>query len=605
MAAIPFVFNAIAASGIGPESGAKAYTYVKDTATPLAVYTDTGLTTPASNPVVANSLGYMVFYINSTLNYTITIKTANDATTLLQVTYTASGSVIAVTGGTVPNYNSLVSAIDAQLNFQPIDDDLTAYAGLTGTGFVKRTGSGTASTVSETGTGVVVLATSPTLSDPIISGTTPRLDIVETDAGTNEKRTTLVSDAGVFSLQTRTDADAFGENFVRVIRSGTDVTELEINAPVEINPDANTLERGLTINQTGPTSGSTAGPFYFNSVEATVRSTLTGTGGPGGGSSATWVGFQVSVNAGGANFGGVSVMGASTGVVQTVSDTSTADKNGFSSGVYIDATTLGNAYGGSTGATATASSNFPQMHGHESDTFIYTGAVVPVRDGYNAWSGGTARASVIDAAYAVSMSGAGGAAAWGDAFVLSNANGVTPFPLHTTASIVRSATSGTITNGLKLDNVTFTGDLLHFPNFRVTAAGVVTGGTYNGATIDENAWTTYTPTLTSGGGTITTSTAAGRYRRLFGRTMQVAVRATLTTIGTATGALTFTLPVNASTTIPAGILTGREVATTGKGVAGTIQTSTTINCLFADSASVFTGGNGTIVDALITYETAS
>ena len=100
MAAIPFVFNAIAASGIGPESGAKAYTYVKDTATPLAVYTDTGLTTPASNPVVANSLGYMVFYINSALNYTITIKTANDATTLLQVTYTASGSVIAVTGGT-------------------------------------------------------------------------------------------------------------------------------------------------------------------------------------------------------------------------------------------------------------------------------------------------------------------------------------------------------------------------------------------------------------------------------------------------------------------------------------------------------------------------
>jgi hypothetical protein len=375
MAAIPFVLNAIAASGTGPESGAKAYTYVKDTATPLAVYSDVALTTPTTNPVIANALGYMIFYLNSTLNYTITIKTANDATTLLTVTYTASGSVIAVTGGTVPNYNSLVTSIlalgdPASLGFQPLDADLTAVAGLSSTGFVKRTGAGTASVVSETGTGVVVLATGPTLSDPIISGTTPRLDIVETDAGTNEKRTTLVSDAGVFSMQTRSDADAFGENFVRVIRSGTDVTELEINAPVEINPDANTLERGLTINQTGPTSGSTAGPFYFNSVEATVRSTLTGTGNPGGGSSATWVGFQVSVNAGGANFGGVSVMGASTGVVQTVSDTSTADKNGFSSGVYIDATTLGNAYGGSTGATATASANFPQMHGHESDTFI-------------------------------------------------------------------------------------------------------------------------------------------------------------------------------------------------------------------------------------------
>jgi hypothetical protein len=444
-----------------------------------------------------------------------------------------------------------------------------------------------------------------TLFDPVISGTTPRLDFYETDAGTDEKRTTLVMDAGSFNLQTRTDADAFGENFVRVLRTGTDVTQIQLNAPVQVSTDPNTLERALYLNSSGPTSGSSAGPHYFNQIEATVRSTLTGSGEPGDPGSATWAGLQISVDAGGANFGGVSVMGASFGVTQSISDTSTADKNGFSSGVVISATTLGNAYGGSTGATATASANFPQMHGHESDTFIYTGAVVPVRDGYNAWSGGTARASVIDAAYAVSMSGAGGAAAWGDAFVLSNANGVTPFPLHTSASIVRSATTGTITNGLKLDNVTFTGDLLHFPNFRVTAAGVVTGSTYNGATIDENAWTTYTPTLTSGGGTITTSTGAGRYRRLFGRTMQVAVRATLTTIGTATGALIITLPVNASTTIPAGILTGREVATTGNGVAGTIQSSTTVNCLFVDSVSVFTGGNGTIVDAMITYEAAS
>jgi hypothetical protein len=441
------------------------------------------------------------------------------------------------------------------------------------------------------------------LSNPIISGTEPRLDFYETDAGLDEKRTTLVMDAGSFNLQTRTDANAFGENFIRVLRSGTDVTQIQLNAPVQVSTDPNTLERALYLNSSGPTSGTAVGPFYFNQIEAVVRSALTGTGQPGDPGSATWAGLQISVDAGGANFGGVSVMGASFGVTQSLDDTSTADKNGFSSGVVIDATTLGNAYGGSTGATATAKANFPQMHGHESDTFVYPGAVLPVRDGYNAWSGGTARASVIDAAYAVSMSGASGAAAWGDAFVLSDANGITPFPLHTTASIMRSATSGTITNGLKFDNVTFTGDLLHFPNFRVTAAGLI-----NGATINETAWTSYTPTITPGSGTITTYTAVGKYRRLFGRTICVKIRVTLTDIETGTdaaGALIFTLPVNATNAAPFEVVTGREVATTGKGLLGTLQSATTGNVVGYDASSPFSGGNGSIVDISLTYEAAS
>ena len=520
------------------------------------------------------------------------------------------------------------------------------------------------------------------LSNPTISGTEPRLDFYETDGDVDEKRTTLIMDGGTFNLQTRTDLDAFGENFIRVFRTGTDVTLIQINAPtelvtpsvtggqkttgmvraeggdafpassagpgievfydtvasqavlqgwnrtssafvpveirgstltiepaivdtVDIAPTANTYDRALNLVQTGPTSGSTAGPKAMNNIDIVVRSTLTGTGLPGDPTSATVQGFNVSMNAGGANFSAISAMAGSFGLVQTVADTSTGDKNGLSSGVSIAASTLGYAYGGSAGATVTATGSVPGLFGHEVNMFIYTGGTCPIRIGYHSMSWGEERASAVDAAFGVAMPGGGLGTTWGNAFVLSDGNGATPFPLHSTASVVKSFVAGTITNGIKLDNITFTGDLLHFPNFRVTAAGVVTGGTYNGATINENAWTTFTPTLSAGSGSITTSSASGRYRRLFGRTIVANMRATLTTVGTASSSLIFTLPVNADATTPVAVLHGREVATNGGGVCGTIQSATTVNCFFVTGTTVFAAGNGTIVDVSIIYEAAS
>ncbi len=111
LVAIPFVISMIGVDGLTPESGAKASTWIKSTATPQSVYTDSGLTVPATNPVIANSLGVFSFYLDSTLNYTIQIKTADSANILLQVDYTASGSVFAVTSATVPNYNALQAAL--------------------------------------------------------------------------------------------------------------------------------------------------------------------------------------------------------------------------------------------------------------------------------------------------------------------------------------------------------------------------------------------------------------------------------------------------------------------------------------------------------------
>ena len=62
------------------------------------------------------------------------------------------------------------------------------------------------------------------------------------------------------------------------------------------------------------------------------------------------------------------------------------------------------------------------------------------------------------------------------------------------------------------------------------------------AGVANTAWTTYTPTVTSGGGTITTKTATGTYFQI-GKIVFLEFTVTITTVGTATGDLIVTVPV--------------------------------------------------------------
>lgn len=84
MAFKPFLLTITDANG-NAASGAKAYTYTKDTTTPLAVYTDSGLGTPTANPYVANAGGQFEFYLDNSLSYTILIKDSAGAITLFEV----------------------------------------------------------------------------------------------------------------------------------------------------------------------------------------------------------------------------------------------------------------------------------------------------------------------------------------------------------------------------------------------------------------------------------------------------------------------------------------------------------------------------------------
>lgn len=77
------------------ESGGLLYSYVRSTTTPQAVYTDSGLTTPATNPVIASALGAITVYFNDALSYSITCKTSDAATTLFQ--FDIVGGVVSLT----------------------------------------------------------------------------------------------------------------------------------------------------------------------------------------------------------------------------------------------------------------------------------------------------------------------------------------------------------------------------------------------------------------------------------------------------------------------------------------------------------------------------
>ncbi len=120
MAAAVFVHNAISTSGLAAEAGAKCYCYVKNTSTPQSVFTDVTLTTPATNPVLADADGRFKFYFDDTKNFSFRVRTANDATTLLEADYTAAGRIFDVTYATLGNWQGLQEAL-AQL-----DDNLLA-----------------------------------------------------------------------------------------------------------------------------------------------------------------------------------------------------------------------------------------------------------------------------------------------------------------------------------------------------------------------------------------------------------------------------------------------------------------------------------------------
>lgn len=96
-----------------------------------------------------------------------------------------------------------------------------------------------------------------------------------------------------------------------------------------------------------------------------------------------------------------------------------------------------------------------------------------------------------------------------------------------------------VTNTGTGNNVLATSPVLTTPNI-----GAATAATINGAALDNSAWTSYSPTISSSGGTFTLASATGRWKAI-GKTIFVEATGVITTVGTATGLVNISLPTAA------------------------------------------------------------
>jgi hypothetical protein len=100
----------------------------------------------------------------------------------------------------------------------------------------------------------------------------------------------------------------------------------------------------------------------------------------------------------------------------------------------------------------------------------------------------------------------------------------------------------------------------------------------------------WTPSVSSSAGTITSASATGRFTKIDDTTF-FSVTITITTNGTGSGTLRFTLP---STPNEANVASGRETLVTGKAVTASINASTTlVGVQFYDNA--YPGGDGYVI----------
>ena len=140
--------------------------------------------------------------------------------------------------------------------------------------------------------------------------------------------------------------------------------------------------------------------------------------------------------------------------------------------------------------------------------------------------------------------------------------------------------------------------------FRFVVTGVGAGlmtldSSGNLSSTGIGAWTSYSPSVASVVGTITTSSATGRYRQV-GKTVTATATVTITNKGTGAGSLLVGLPVTAFNSNYAGA--SMEVAVSGKsGPAIIFGGGTTMSAQAYDGTTTFIA-NGAIVVLTITYE---
>lgn len=162
-----------------------------------------------------------------------------------------------------------------------------------------------------------------------------------------------------------------------------------------------------------------------------------------------------------------------------------------------------------------------------------------------------------------------------------------------------------LSNATSLPTTALTGALqaaqepAHTGDMTNTAGSLATTVTKINGVDQTTSWTTYTPSVSAQTGTITTSSATGRYKQI-GKTVFLQASVTITTAGTGTANLIITLPLTAASNDYLGA--SKEVAMTGKNGAAQIPAATPAQLWAIDSSGTTYIANGNRVVYSIAYE---
>lgn len=161
-------------------------------------------------------------------------------------------------------------------------------------------------------------------------------------------------------------------------------------------------------------------------------------------------------------------------------------------------------------------------------------------------------------------------------------------------------------NGVAANANTGTGSVVRAttPTLVTPVLGAATATTINAVSLDNNAWTTYTPTSAwSTPGTSVMGASNGRFKQI-GKLVWFTADCTCTTVGTGTGSWNVGLPTASFSSSFIPVVTGKEVITLGVLVAVGGLTTTVISVNKFDNTSLALGGNGTRINIGGFYEAA-
>lgn len=438
-----------------------------------------------------------------------------------------------------------------------------------------------------TGTGAMVRNTNPTFSGNVASGTFNNV-IINTPASTSllflgSGKTVSVNNTLAFSGTDGTTLTFQGTD-TYVGRTTTDtLTNKTLTAPVMTTPVLGTPASGVATNLTGTAAGLTAG-------SVTTNANLTGV--------ITSVGNATSI---------ASQTGTGTKFVMDTSPTLVTPALGIPS-----AGVLTNCTGTASGLTS----------GNVTTNANLTGAVTSVG---NASSLGSFTSANLKTA--LTDETGSGAAVFANSPALVTPTGIVKGDVglgnvDNTSDVTKYAATKTLTNttydtagtgnsfsinGVAATANTGTGSVVRAtsPTLVTPALGAATATTINGVTLDNTAWTTYSPSTASStvGGTPATYTVnSARYKQI-AKTVYVVTVLTVTNQGVgATGDIIIGLPLAASSAVGASwVGSSREYSLTGKAGFTWVGTSgTTMACRDATNTTYISTGN--IITASIIYE---